>query len=283
MNPSHNAKPARRLRLRDVRDVFRLIGEIREAGGDPKVWRPHMVKRLCKVFGAEIVISSEVHARTTKSPGQTKIIDLGWGCDAEGNVWEIRSERDDENLEAWWLTKSGRKSVKAAEAGADEEAEEGVTVAVKPLKPVYGGKSFIMSQYPLPHINAVDQLGLHRAYGDEPFSATEHKLVRMFHVELGRLWRKDVLKKAGDPTSDLPPRLAQTLQELLTGLSEKEIAAKLDLSRHTIHNYVKALHQRFEVSSRGELLAKAGAAAKPDFTPKLSITLPRDKSGSKKE
>src|SRR5688500_10281692 len=285
MTAPHASHPApRRLRLRDVRDVFRLIGEIREAGGDPKVWRPHMVKRLAKVFGAEIVISSEVHAQTTRSPGQTKIIDLGWGCDAEGNVWEIRSERDDENLEAWWLTKAGRKSVKSHEAGgAAEEEPEGVTLAVKPLKPVYGGKRFIVSQYPLPRINAVDQLGLHRSYGDAPFSATEHKLGRMFHVGLGRLWRKDVLKKAGDPTSDLPPRLAQTLQELLTGLSEKEIAAKLDLSRHTIHNYVKALHQRFEVSSRGELLAKAGAAAKHDFTPKLSITMPRDRAGSKKE
>jgi DNA-binding CsgD family transcriptional regulator len=73
----------------------------------------------------------------------------------------------------------------------------------------------------------------------------------------------------------LPPRLSQTLTELLAGHSEKEIAAKLDLSRHTIHNYVKALHQRFEVSSRGELLAKAGAASKSDFTPKLSLSPPR--------
>ena len=44
MTAPHASHPApRRLRLRDVRDVFRLIGEIREAGGDPKVWRPHMV------------------------------------------------------------------------------------------------------------------------------------------------------------------------------------------------------------------------------------------------
>ena len=279
-----NTAQARRLRLRDVRDVFRLLSEIRELGNDPKVWRPHMVKRLCKVFGAEIVISSEVHAQTMKKPGQTRIIDIGWGCDAEGNVWDIHSDRDDENLEAWWLTKCDRKSAASKAEAAEAEAEEGVAVAVKPLKPVYGGKSFIMSQYPLPHIAAVDQLGLHRAFGDAPFSATEHKLIRMFHVELGRLWRKDVLKKAGDPTSDLPPRLSQTLQELLAGLSEKEIANKLDLSRHTIHNYVKALHQRFEVSSRGELLAKAGAANKPDFMPKLSITLPRnEKATAKKE
>jgi DNA-binding CsgD family transcriptional regulator len=258
----------RRLRLRDVRDVFRLIGEVRELGADPKVWRPHMVKRLRRLFGAEIVISSEVHAQTTKVPGKLRVIDIGWGCDSEDTLWDIHTERDDENLEAWRIA-AGQVPEAAASEG------DAVEVPVHPIKPVYGGKSFVLSQYSLPHISAVDQLGLHRAYGDEPFSAAEHRLVRLFHTELGRLWKRDVLRDATDPRHDLPPRLSQTLGELLAGRSEKEIANRLELSRHTIHNYVKALHQRFEVSSRGELLAKAGATTKADFTPKLSITLPR--------
>ena len=280
---SDTRSPApKRLRLRDVRDVFRLIGEVREMGGDPKVWRPHMVKRLRQLFGAEIVISSEVHAQTTREPGKLKVIDIGWGCDSDDNLWDIHTERDDENLEAWRIA-AGQVPEEHARA-ANGTAAEAIEVPVRPLKPVYGGKSFVLSQYSLPHINAVDQLGLHRAYGDEPFSAAEHRLVRLFHTELGRLWKRDVLRDAGDPRRDLPPRLSQTLEELLAGRSEKEIANRLELSRHTIHNYVKALHQRFEVSSRGELLAKAGAASKPDFTPKLSITLPRqDKSAARKE
>jgi DNA-binding NarL/FixJ family response regulator len=54
----------------------------------------------------------------------------------------------------------------------------------------------------------------------------------------------------------LSPRMRQTLDELLAGSSEKEIAARLGLSRHTIHVYVKALYRGFEVNSRGELLAR---------------------------
>jgi DNA-binding CsgD family transcriptional regulator len=258
----------RRLRLRDVRDVFRVIGEVREKGADPKVWRPHMVKRLLHLFKAEIVVSSEVHAQTTRVPGKLRVIDIGWGCDGEDNLWDIHSERDDENLEEWRLV-AGHPPADLPTDAADVE------VPVKPIKRVYGGRSFVLSQYPLPHINAVDQLGVHRAFGSAPFSSAEHRLIRLFHAELGRLWRKDVLRSAKNPQQDLPPRLSQTLSELLAGRSEKEIAARLELSRHTIHNYVKALHQRFEVSSRGELLAKAGAQNKPDFTPKLSITLPR--------
>jgi DNA-binding CsgD family transcriptional regulator len=55
---------------------------------------------------------------------------------------------------------------------------------------------------------------------------------------------------------DLSPRQEQTLQLLLKGDSEKQVASKLELSKHTVHVYVKELYRRFEVSSRAELLAK---------------------------
>ena len=78
----------------------------------------------------------------------------------------------------------------------------------------------------------------------------------------------DALKKARDPASELPPRLSQTLAALQSGCSEKEISTKLGISPHTVHNYVKALHQRLGVSSRGELLAKM--KKQEGFLPKLS-------------
>ena len=161
----------------------------------------------------------------------------------------------------------------AAVASRDDEPEEKL-VPVRPTRKIYGGRAFIMSQVALPHAGAVDQLGVHKEFGDEPFTKADHRLLRMMHTELARLWGRDVLRAAKDAASDLPPRLQQTLDELLVGSSEKQIATKLELSRHTIHNYVKALHQRFEVSSRGELLAKAGQA-KQSTGPRLSLTLPK--------
>lgn len=239
----------RKLRLSDVRDVFRIIGEVRELGADPAKWRTHMVRRLLERFGAELVVSSEVHAR--RAGARLKVVDIGWGCGADGNVWEIHTEREDESLDAWRLAAGKAPPAAATTAGAGDEA-----VPLRPLTPVYGGKSFVLSQVRLPHIHAVDQLGIHRAYGAPPFTPTEHKLVRMFHVELGRLWRRDILERAQDPTTELAPRLLQTLEALISGLAEKEVAQRLELSRHTVHNYVKALHARFEVSSRSELIKK---------------------------
>ena len=53
----------------------------------------------------------------------------------------------------------------------------------------------------------------------------------------------------------LPRRHGQTLEGLLEGDSEKQIAAKLGVARNTVHVYVTALYRHFDVSSRGELLA----------------------------
>ena len=43
---------------------------------------------------------------------------------------------------------------------------------------------------------------------------------------------------------------------LLEGDAEKQVAAKLGLSKHTVHEYVKMIYQQLGVSSRSELLSQ---------------------------
>jgi DNA-binding CsgD family transcriptional regulator len=57
------------------------------------------------------------------------------------------------------------------------------------------------------------------------------------------------------PQSRMTPRMHQTLKQLLEGASEKQIAGRLQISRHTVHVYVKKLYRRYQVSSKGELFA----------------------------
>lgn len=47
-----------------------------------------------------------------------------------------------------------------------------------------------------------------------------------------------------------------TLQLLLTGASEKEIAQRMNRSPHTVHSHVKKIYRQFGVSSRAELLSR---------------------------
>jgi DNA-binding CsgD family transcriptional regulator len=53
----------------------------------------------------------------------------------------------------------------------------------------------------------------------------------------------------------LSRRKYQTLTGLLSGLGEKQIAERLNISRNTVHIYVKQLYVDFQVNSRSELLA----------------------------
>ena len=57
-------------------------------------------------------------------------------------------------------------------------------------------------------------------------------------------------------TRGFSKRMIETLQLLLAGDSEKEVATKLGLSPHTVHIHVKKLYKRLDVSSRAELMAK---------------------------
>ena len=70
-------------------------------------------------------------------------------------------------------------------------------------------------------------------------------------------------------------RMRQTLDRLLAGDSEKEVAARFGRSRHTVHAYVMKLYERYGVSSRGELFAlfvRAPAPAAASRPPRAGVT-----------
>lgn len=54
----------------------------------------------------------------------------------------------------------------------------------------------------------------------------------------------------------LPPRVRDVLRCVLDGDSDKQVAARLGISGHTVNQYTKAIHRHFGVSSRAELLAR---------------------------
>lgn len=47
---------------------------------------------------------------------------------------------------------------------------------------------------------------------------------------------------------------------LFEGLAEKEVASKLQVSVHTIHDHVKAIYRKLHVTTRGELLTRTKSA-----------------------
>jgi DNA-binding CsgD family transcriptional regulator len=64
--------------------------------------------------------------------------------------------------------------------------------------------------------------------------------------------------------SDLSEAQVRVLRLLLKGLSEKEAAASLNLSPHTVHTHVKNIYRLLGVRTRGQLMAHVFAQAAAD-------------------
>lgn len=93
-----------------------------------------------------------------------------------------------------------------------------------------------------------------------PSVQQKRKLVVDFCKFIGK--RVNAYCPASTLDKGLSPRMRQTLELLLAGDGEKQVAYKLKLSQHTVHVYAKSLYKHFGVSSRGELLARClGAPA----------------------
>jgi DNA-binding CsgD family transcriptional regulator len=116
--------------------------------------------------------------------------------------------------------------------------------------------STICSALPLSGSGLIASLCLFRPSQDSGrFTERQHLLVDLFHAETRWVYHPDLLLASQDAQS-LSPRERQTLEHLLAGHSEKQIASRLKLSPNTVHHYVKSLHRHFGVSSRSELLAR---------------------------
>jgi DNA-binding CsgD family transcriptional regulator len=92
-----------------------------------------------------------------------------------------------------------------------------------------------------------------RRLDDGPFDEGDRELLRSA-LALGESDpRSSSVELVAAPK--LRRRHKETLDCLLTGATEKEIAVQLGLSVHTVHQYVKAIYRRFRVTSRAQLMA----------------------------
>ncbi len=97
----------------------------------------------------------------------------------------------------------------------------------------------------------------HQHIEDPPFSESERTLVSlMLRAAAPMLDREIFRREESELDEPLSQREREVLAMLLAGDSEKEIASSLHRSVHTVHTFVQRLYRRFNVSSRGELMAQ---------------------------
>lgn len=261
---------SQRLRQSDVRAVQRLVGECRELWYDALAWRTRMFAGLCALSGSQCAIGGE---RSGIRIGQVRTLQtITWGLTPRAvEVFQQYMARGDLTVDLpqhrlYQRLKTLTQRVSTADqqqfvAPREWRRSELYNEYVRPSELEYR----LFSYYEFPSAapgssHSVHQgMTFHRLRGEHPFGERERRIVDCFHEQCGPLIGSALASVAIDPLAALPPRVGQTLMLLLAGETEKGAAARLGISRHTLHDNVKQLHRHFGVSHRRELLVRCRA------------------------
>ena len=60
--------------------------------------------------------------------------------------------------------------------------------------------------------------------------------------------------KRQDIMNELTPAQRRVLVHLLAGFSESQIVAELNISKHTVHDHIKAMYRKLHIKARTQLI-----------------------------
>ncbi|NQT92872.1 MAG: LuxR family transcriptional regulator [Lentisphaerae bacterium] len=272
------------VRQQDVREVDRLINECCELGEEPYAWQFHLVLGLRRLLGFQIATTGMTDLPLGEMTFQSirGAVDFGWSSPKHraycGEFWMSNSFRQDPlyseqvkqpgsvvthrwqdlvTSRTWYRSEPLNRYYRVAEqlhlmsCGVHASPESGVrTMFVNVLRPT----------------------------GDKAFSERDRDTFDLAMRQVRGLLGVKLMPFGQSRPPGLTPRMRQVMALLLRGYAEKEVAAVLGVSFHSVHNHVKELHRRLEVHSRDELLRvirslfATPAHAPPPLSPRLEQT-----------
>jgi DNA-binding CsgD family transcriptional regulator len=251
-----------RLRHCDLKAIYRLIGECRDLGADPLAWRRRLLEGILQLTSGRVAYvvgligfpgpglqAAEMVHLGLDGPHQARLFGEHFEFMARGGEDSMlsafaalpsdrlhtRSHIEMINVDQWQRSESYQRFHRAM------DMEPGI-LSMCPLR---------IRGVPSHHT-----LSVRRCVNERSFSLRDVRVLDCLHHEIA----PDIgrhLAAADEPSaSQLSPRMQETLRCLLDGLSEKQIADQLSISRTTVHEYVTGLYRRFGVNGRAELMAR---------------------------
>jgi hypothetical protein len=263
------------LRIKDIRAAYRLVGECRELGGDHRAWRLHMLEGLRQLVGARVALYMQMDRIGSGDETVLEPMDSGFLDTHERDLWahyvRARAHLDDpfnvaflKGLDASLRTRRLDSVVDAREWYRPRHYNDYVRACRLDDR--------ITSSLRLPDgsRSAFQVIVLHRSAADGKYSRRDQRLVHIFHHELGTFLGAHLSMPQADVDDlALPFRLQQVLACLMQGDSEKQVAARLGISPHTVNRHVQRLYRKYGVHSRGQLLYRCdGMLAQLERPPK---------------
>lgn len=234
-----------------------LLGEVRELGDDPQAWREHLLHGLNGLLGTRVGMAGEMPA-----PGSVQTVNpqVSVGFESNGDFaraeasWQSAEFREQcpffgrylaepsKGVNETWLRCQWASDQEwyGQSPIADEMRSLDIDAGVHSLRVTARGTFDILTALPDWHQRVDERARL---------------IVALIHEQVAPMIGRQLAAEHEPSPADLSPRKRAVLDLLLEGEGDKQIACELNLSRHTVNEYVSAIHKHFRVSSRAELLA----------------------------
>src|SRR5262245_5661433 len=175
------------LRVQDVRDAYRLIGECRDLGSDLRLWQQRMVEGLRGLVGVPAASGGE--GRWTRPSGGVEAIsavDAGFDVQARELYRAYLRQLGPREKPIFEAVRHvpGRIVTRARRQLVSDAAWYGSVAWNEYRRPIKIDDQ-LTSVYRISSTGAISVIALHRAQGEREFSSREQRLLSFFHEELG--------------------------------------------------------------------------------------------------
>lgn len=244
----------------DIRSVFHLLNECLELWADPDAWQAHLLRGASDIVGESPAGQLQLFQPTDR-PDRPQLVPLSstWPTEDARRRY-LESCDPDSGVE---LPNFATAIAPAMQGGAvgftrrmvvpDEPwyASDFFTRYVEPT----GADDFVIGVTPAPQLRGLLNVSVMRAIDAPPAEHRAAATLAILAQELVPLIGTRLALADQKSMAGLSPRQRETLELLLEGLSEKQVARELGVKLSTAHSYVVQLHKHFDVQSRGELMS----------------------------
>jgi DNA-binding CsgD family transcriptional regulator len=157
-----------------------------------------------------------------------------------------------------WKALLGVGQSRMAQPMLRDKAKDGSGKAAPPVAKRPSKKQVTVFTHELPD-DIASRLIFGRRADQQAFSPREEEMVRIVIEEVGWLHELNPVCTSLDSEIHLSPRQKETLNFLAEGLSDKAISERLQISAHTVRDYIKSLYNIYGINSRAELMKRLGS------------------------
>ena len=240
-----------------MREIVRLLGSVALSHGSRNERREAIMTGLAALVKADAWLwFTPAHATPGRQPAYTIFLHGGFTEEGFARMMKAGEHPDMAGLTAPFfedLQRTGghvtrlRQQVdpegKFQESGAYPLWKEAdIAPLILSARPGSGGQ--------------ISMIGLYRKFDGPLFDRRESRIAHILLSEIPDLHDDTIPETFNSGVASLSARLRQVFNCLLVGQSRKEIAAGLELSIHTVGEYISEIYRRFDVHSQTELIRR---------------------------